>query len=143
MANVGNGAPHAAWPLDGEGAFRLNLVGNLIGTDPTGTAPRGNSVGVYLDEAKETVIGGTTPAERNVISGNRSYGVRTSDWTGGGITGGNRLIGNSIGVDITGTAALAMAPSRGRKYSGYRQHGAVHHRRQCHQRERQQHLRVG
>ncbi|MFN8542485.1 MAG: hypothetical protein U0232_34025, partial [Thermomicrobiales bacterium] len=90
MNVIGNGAPYGVVIQTGVGwgggpATGNVVVGNLIGTDPTGTAPRGNSVGVYLDQAKETAIGGTTPAERNVISGNRSYGVRTSDWTGGGV----------------------------------------------------------
>ena len=46
-------------------------------------------------------IGGTTPAARNVISGNNSSGV------GGGDFGRfNQVLGNFIGTDITGTQDL-------------------------------------
>jgi CSLREA domain-containing protein len=82
-----------------------NLVeGNFIGTDPSGTSPLGNTVagvGIFADTGN--LIGGATPAARNLISGNGSgvlvWGV-TID------TSSNTIAGNYIGTDHTGTAAL-------------------------------------
>ena len=57
------------------------IEGNFIGTDPTGTIDRGNTDdGVNVTNgASETVVGGTTPAARNVISGNDCNAVFVSD----------------------------------------------------------------
>jgi titin len=83
------------------------VVGNLIGTDITGTKKLGNhysGIGMY-DSAKFIQIGGTTNAARNVISGNGSSNL------GDGIsifgTASNiTIVGNYIGTDITGAQAL-------------------------------------
>jgi hypothetical protein len=77
--------------------------GNLIGTDVTGTLAVGNGIGIYTLSA-DTIIGGTVPAARNIISGNTSDGVTISG-------PGSRLEGNFIGVDITGTVALGNGGS--------------------------------
>ncbi|MFC2060333.1 NosD domain-containing protein, partial [Chloroflexota bacterium] len=77
------------------------VQGNYIGTDVTGTAQLGNSGdGVLIVESHLNTIGGTTTAERNVISGNGDHGVS--------IYGGNRndVRGNYIGTDVSGTAQL-------------------------------------
>jgi uncharacterized repeat protein (TIGR01451 family) len=77
--------------------------GNLIGTDVTGTvsisAGSGTGMSIYSGPTDETV-GGTTPAARNVISGN-DYGVYIFN-----NTTGNLIQGNYIGTDVTGTKAL-------------------------------------
>src|SRR5262249_14076456 len=86
-----------------------NLVlGNLIGTDVTGTKPLGNQVsGVYLENADTNTIGGTTVAARNVISGNAN-GFASALQGGIAVSGGqdNRVLGNLIGTDLTGTSPL-------------------------------------
>ncbi len=80
-----------------------NVVqGNLIGTDVTGTVALGNiATGVSLGGGTGTnnLVGGTAPEARNVISGNDA-GVTL------GVADGNRVQGNFIGTDITGTVAL-------------------------------------
>ncbi len=76
--------------------------GNLIGTDSTGTiifSPAGTGASVTFGANDET-FGGTTPAARNVISGNL-YGVYLFN-----DTSGNIIQGNYIGTDITGSVAL-------------------------------------
>jgi len=83
------------------------IVGNYLGTDPTGTLARGNAVGVFIqgtavNPASNNRIGGTTAAERNIISGNRVDGIQIN---GAGATG-NLVQGNYIGLDVTGTVAL-------------------------------------
>ncbi len=79
------------------------IVGNYIGTDSTGTAKLGNSVGVDIQNgATNNTVGGTSSGAANVISGNRVGGV----YLEGGGTSGNVVLGNLIGTDIHGTAKL-------------------------------------
>ncbi len=80
------------------------VAGNYVGTDINGTAALGNGavgIAVYA-AAANNLIGGVLPAARNVISGNGSEGVRIVQAG----TNGNRVQGNYIGTDWTGTAAL-------------------------------------
>jgi hypothetical protein len=82
------------------GAGDGNAVrGNFIGTDRTGTAALGNGrAGIGLFGTAASVIGGPTPGDRNVISGNL-FGIESN--------GGSYVIqGNFIGTDVTGTAAV-------------------------------------
>ncbi|MCR6637781.1 MAG: gliding motility-associated C-terminal domain-containing protein [Sporocytophaga sp.] len=49
----------------------LRITGNHIGTDKLGTKAIPNKgAGIYLESGSGHIIGGSTPAERNVISGN-------------------------------------------------------------------------
>lgn len=78
-----------------------NIVqGNLIGTDITGTKPlRGGGVSIIYNY-EYALIGGTSPAARNVISGNGGPGIWVDMvWL-------NTIQGNYIGTDVTGTVAL-------------------------------------
>ncbi len=95
---------------EGEGlSIRFNgatgniAVGNYIGTDVTGLAALGNlHAGVMLRAGTNVnVLGGTTPAERNVISGGRTNGVLIWD-----DSYSNTVQGNFIGVDATGLSPL-------------------------------------
>jgi hypothetical protein len=79
------------------------IVGNYIGTDRSGAAALGNkSHGIMLWSSGNTV-GGTTAAERNVISGNASAGVfcYTS------AASNNKISGNYIGTNASGSGAIA------------------------------------
>ncbi|HEU0293222.1 MAG TPA: CSLREA domain-containing protein, partial [Anaerolineales bacterium] len=84
------------------------IAGNYIGTDVTGTSDNGNHwIGVYANGIANNVIGGTTTADRNLISGNDSYGVQFS-----GSNATNNLIqGNYIGTNVSGTTALGNQAS--------------------------------
>src|SRR5262249_53750164 len=55
-------------------AFGSNNIyeGNLVGTDVTGKNPLGNNTGVFFGGG---IFGGTTPAARNIISGNGGWGI--------------------------------------------------------------------
>jgi titin len=81
-----------------------DIIGNYIGTDPSGMEPRGNYFGVFLaGGAQNNTIGGDSDGEGNILSGNYSSGaviINTSST-------GNVLTGNYIGVDVSGTAALS------------------------------------
>ncbi len=78
------------------------IVGNYIGTDVTGTIDLGNNDdGIDISGANNT-IGGTTSADRNIISGNAFDGIEIDE---AGATG-NIITGNYIGTDVTGTLDL-------------------------------------
>ena len=91
--------------LGGDGGHTVE--GNFIGTDAAGSADLGNgSSGVIVNTASGTAantVGGTTPAARNVISGNGGGGGAVWIHTN---SPGNRVQGNFIGTDAAGTADL-------------------------------------
>jgi hypothetical protein len=81
-------------------AADTRVAGNLIGLNALGTAAVPNGLyGVRVGSGSNTTVGGTTAADRNVISGNTGAGVQ--------VTGGSALIvGNTIGLDPSGTTAV-------------------------------------
>ena len=79
------------------------VVGNFIGTDASGTMRPANTNenGIVVGSANNN-IGGPTPADRNLISGNYATGLQIE-----GVGASNNFIrGNFIGVDATGTNRL-------------------------------------
>ena len=101
ISHIKNGLNGICTSCNPGGSNNHTITGNFIGTDATGTAatsPGGS--GIELNGSTGTIIGGTTPDTRNVIS-----------------TGGIAILlagasnttvqGNYIGIDRTGTAALA------------------------------------
>jgi hypothetical protein len=75
---------------------------NFLGTDATGLVALGNGLnGVRLESAQNATIGGALDAERNLISGNAWAGVAIEP-----DSEGSEVIGNVIGTDATGLAAL-------------------------------------
>ena len=95
------------------------IRGCFIGTDITGTLDAGGlrssqGDGIRVSRgpgvpgginSTGSVIGGTDPAERNLISGNNGAGIRI-DEVGVPL---NKVQGNLIGTDITGTVAIGNA----------------------------------
>ena len=82
---------------------RNKVVGNLIGTNAAGTAAVPNVTnGVHFQSSHTNTIGGTTSAERNVISGNKQDGVVIA----GSGAAGNTVLGNYIGTNGAGSAKL-------------------------------------
>lgn len=76
------------------------IVGNFIGTDPTGTIDRGNAFGIFFENADGgNQVGDISPASRNVISGNDvAIALGGAD--------GNTISGNYIGTAADGVTAL-------------------------------------
>jgi hypothetical protein len=76
------------------------IQGNYIGLNVNGTGSQFNSrAGILLSESSNNLIGGTTAAARNVISGNSFEGIE--------LIGDNNLIqGNFIGTNPAGAAAI-------------------------------------
>jgi hypothetical protein len=81
------------------------LSGNFIGTNAAGTSALPNAIGVLTTAGSiGNTIGGATPAERNVISGNNANGIFLG-------TGGNAVRGNYVGITSAGTLALGNGGS--------------------------------
>jgi CSLREA domain-containing protein len=88
--------------LWGQEAAGNRVLGNYLGTDPTGAEDRGNDWGieVWLG-AHDNTIGGASPAERNIISGNDQRGIAVG-WE----SHDNLIVGNFIGTTAQGNAPL-------------------------------------
>jgi hypothetical protein len=81
------------------------VEGNFIGTNAAGTAIVGQGAGAYgvsVGSGSNTRIGGTAPAQRNLISGS---GTGIGVGTGAGESG-TVIQGNYIGTNAAGTASL-------------------------------------
>jgi len=96
--------------LSGSGVTGQVITANWIGTSLTGYGYLGNGWldgdGVLVDSgANANTIGGSLPANRNVISANYRYGVQLS----GSGTSDNRVMGNYIGLNAGGTSSLGNA----------------------------------
>lgn len=87
-----------------------SIVGNHIGVDAPGTGEVSNSLGGIVlggaglvNAATNNTIGGTTAADRNVISGHPVMDIAVHILNG---SNGNRVLGNYIGTNAAGTAAI-------------------------------------
>jgi titin len=90
--------------LEAPGASGNVVLGNLIGTDITGTqslAVPGSNNGVVVAGSDNT-IGGTDPGAGNIISGNVQQGI----FLNGAGAVGNQVLGNFIGTDAAGAAEV-------------------------------------
>jgi hypothetical protein len=98
--------------LPPNGGINVLLQGNLIGLNKNGTAAVPNQFGYAsagCNGGNATGrIGGTTPAERNVISGNTQIGVNIGNCGVGtsNTSTGSFVRGNFVGTDVTGTVAI-------------------------------------
>ena len=109
--NVVSGNMYDGFQISGAGTNNNVITGNFVGTDPTGTYAVGNGssangAGIGLQIGNGTtgnIVGGTTAAARNIISGNGADGVEIY----GLGANQNTVLGNYIGTDVTGTHALA------------------------------------
>jgi Ca2+-binding RTX toxin-like protein len=92
--------------VDAPNAAGAVIQGNRIGTNAAGTAAVANGgPGVRISGSAGNTVGGTTPAARNVISGNTGNGVSIT----GAASTGNVVQGNYVGTDKNGTVALGNA----------------------------------
>ena len=98
-----NRCPNAGILIQTAGGNGSVIAGNFLGTDPTGASrPGAQNAGVEIEAANGVVVGGTSPADRNLISGSDSAQVLIGD------SGGNNTVvkGNLIGTNAAGTAAI-------------------------------------
>lgn len=73
---------------------------NYVGTDVAGQVDLGNGVQGIQVHSPDNIIGGTTAGAGNLVSGNANEGVNLIGY------GGNQVLGNFIGTNATGTAAI-------------------------------------
>ena len=85
-----------------DGGSNNTVLGNLVGVDVTGNKVMGNlGDGIVINTAGSGhIIGGKTNSTCNVVSGNMKNGIALSQ------TNNTKVIGNYIGVDITGETIL-------------------------------------
>ncbi len=100
--NILSGNQTGLW-IAGNTATGNSVQGNFIGTDITGTTNLGNGNNGLLLSAPGNIIGGTTEAARNIISGNGQSGVYLND----AFASNNWVCGNFIGLKVNGAAALS------------------------------------
>jgi parallel beta-helix repeat protein len=87
------------------------IEGNWIGIDVTGVNALGNGatgIGVFLNNAPNNTVGGSTASASNVISGNGQAGVTIL----GRSSTGNRIEGNVIGASPDGGLLRTTASSQ-------------------------------
>ena len=88
-----------------------NLIqGNFIGTNAAGTAAApGSAFGLYIADSSRNIVGGLKAGQGNLISGNNG-GLGSPDgafiFSTTGTTGENLFVGNYVGVNLAGTAAI-------------------------------------
>ena len=104
-SNVISGNDSSGIFLSSANSSNNTIIGNNIGTNAGGTSKIANGAdGIsFVLGASNNIVGGATVGSRNIISGNNATGVYVSDST----TTGNRILGNYIGLNATGNAALS------------------------------------
>ncbi len=86
------------------GAFANGTIqGNYLGTDHTGTIAEPNGGSGVNVHGSDTAVGGRSPDERNLISGNAGDGIQMNG------EGPIVITGNFIGTDVRGTTPLPNA----------------------------------
>lgn len=75
------------------------IVGNKIGTTTSGQAARGNETGISSVDGADILVGGATPAARNLLAASASNGLLGSQ-------SGLAIRGNYVGLDADGDTAL-------------------------------------
>ena len=108
------------------------IAGNLIGCDLSGGLALGNGGdGILLDTVTYHVVGGTTPAARNIIAASGQAGIEIqgsgsySNLIAGNLigttAGGDAALGNAIGVNLNGASFNTIGgtiPGAGNLISG-------------------------
>jgi CSLREA domain-containing protein len=84
--------------IDMSGSGPRTVAGCFLGTDASGSVAHPNVTGV--ETVSDVTVGGTAPADRNLISGNSFEGIDSPTTTG------VFILGNLIGTDATGQLAI-------------------------------------
>ncbi len=124
------------WAFQVSSASGNTITGNYIGLHADGTTPFNNNYGIVVFYSPKNTIGGTRPADRNVISNNNYDGVILQTGADGSVVQGNYIgtnaagtaaLGNGAeGVHVSGTTNITVGgtvPGAGNLISGNAQHG--------------------
>ena len=95
-----------------------HIEGNFIGTDPGGTLAQGNEDDAIIVGSHDNVIGGTTPAARNVISAQGRVALFI-------VTSGNVIQGNFIGTQKDGLSPLGNQSAIGFVGGGFADNNTI------------------
>jgi hypothetical protein len=87
-------------------ANHITIQGNYIGINSAGTAIF-NGAGVVLVNSADDTVGGADPSQRNVISGNYTYGIDIRGAASTGIV----VSGNYVGTSPDGSTAIPNGQS--------------------------------
>ncbi len=79
--------------------YKTVVQGNLVGVDVTGTKAAPNWCGIFVTEGDYVTVGGAEPGLGNVVSASERGNI--TSWSDNVV-----VIGNIVGLDITGTKAL-------------------------------------
>jgi len=80
------------------------IYGNIIGLDSSGTVNLGGSQhGIYMVSSISNLIGDTIPGAGNILSGNGNSKTQLYLFSG---SDSNKIFGNKIGTDISGTSVI-------------------------------------
>jgi trimeric autotransporter adhesin len=88
-----------------------SILGNFIGVDPAGTSRMPNGTfptsgdGIRILNASNNQIGSTSPADRNIVSGNAIDGIHIEGTLAAPATG-NIIQGNFVGVAADGKSSV-------------------------------------
>jgi CSLREA domain-containing protein len=82
------------------GSNNDTIIGNFLGVDPTGMTASATSSQIVTESSTGLVIGGPSPADRNVISASNQDPLFIN------LTASSVIQGNYIGVNAAGTASL-------------------------------------
>jgi hypothetical protein len=86
----------------------LEICGNYVGTNASGTAALGNGDGIGVFYSPGAVIGGIGEGRRNLVSGNADKGIEVVHETA--VPGqGIQILGNWVGTNVYGTGPLPNA----------------------------------
>ncbi|MBX7152392.1 choice-of-anchor D domain-containing protein [bacterium] len=78
-----------------------SVQNNFVGINAAGNTALGNlQDGIGISNSRQTKIGGALPFDRNIISGNADEGIELAG-------DNNFIVGNYIGTDAAGNAAIA------------------------------------
>lgn len=97
------------------------VAGCYLGTNAAGNAAAPNANGISVANQK-VIVGGRAAVDRNVISGNSNSGVRVVD-----PASSTQIIGNYIGTNASGAAAVPNGDGSGASSSGIDIRGGGNH----------------
>ncbi|HET7720199.1 MAG TPA: right-handed parallel beta-helix repeat-containing protein, partial [Acidimicrobiales bacterium] len=93
-----------------DGPIRTTIQGNLIGTDPAGTAGVPNLEGITVGCGVDTLVGGTVAGAGNVIAFNTGDGVPVAGGTGTSVRQNSIHDNGGLGIDLNDDGPSANDP---------------------------------